>query len=120
MMTELPQPQGLYDPRNEHDACGVGFVVVGPLTPSRFDLWVTNTNARVLVTVTCDGRPVENAWLRVSGKDGAMTHCGTGTDGTTEILLLPETDWELRVTGDGIVDETLSIRSPLAVAFTPG
>ncbi|MFO1070309.1 MAG: glutamate synthase large subunit [Geminicoccaceae bacterium] len=23
---ELPQPQGLYDPRNEHDACGVGFV----------------------------------------------------------------------------------------------
>jgi len=21
-----PQPQGLYDPRNEHDACGVGFV----------------------------------------------------------------------------------------------
>ena len=23
----LPAPQGLYDPRNEHDACGVGFVV---------------------------------------------------------------------------------------------
>ena len=22
----LPSPQGLYDPRNEHDACGVGFV----------------------------------------------------------------------------------------------
>ncbi len=22
----LPQPQGLYDPSNEHDACGVGFV----------------------------------------------------------------------------------------------
>ena len=22
----LPLPQGLYDPRNEHDACGVGFV----------------------------------------------------------------------------------------------
>ncbi len=22
----LPKPQGLYDPRNEHDACGVGFV----------------------------------------------------------------------------------------------
>ncbi len=22
----LPEPQGLYDPRNEHDACGVGFV----------------------------------------------------------------------------------------------
>ncbi len=21
-----PAPQGLYDPRNEHDACGVGFV----------------------------------------------------------------------------------------------
>ena len=21
-----PGPQGLYDPRNEHDACGVGFV----------------------------------------------------------------------------------------------
>jgi glutamate synthase domain-containing protein 1 len=21
-----PQPQGLYDPRNEHDACGIGFV----------------------------------------------------------------------------------------------
>jgi len=23
----LPPPQGLYDPRNEHDSCGVGFVV---------------------------------------------------------------------------------------------
>ena len=23
----LPSPQGLYDPRNEHDACGLGFVV---------------------------------------------------------------------------------------------
>ena len=22
----LPAPQGLYDPRNEHDACGVGFI----------------------------------------------------------------------------------------------
>src|SRR4030081_3483229 len=22
----LPQAQGLYDPRNEHDACGIGFV----------------------------------------------------------------------------------------------
>nr|WP_241233587.1 glutamate synthase large subunit [Altericroceibacterium xinjiangense] len=25
-MTDLPPAQGLYDPRNEHDACGVGFV----------------------------------------------------------------------------------------------
>jgi len=25
-MTRSPQAQGLYDPRNEHDACGVGFV----------------------------------------------------------------------------------------------
>ncbi|MEO0061758.1 MAG: Ferredoxin-dependent glutamate synthase 1, partial [Pseudomonadota bacterium] len=25
-MTEYPAPQGLYDPRNEHDACGVGFI----------------------------------------------------------------------------------------------
>ena len=25
-MTEYPAPQGLYDPRNEHDNCGVGFV----------------------------------------------------------------------------------------------
>ena len=24
---DLPQKQGLYDPRNEHDSCGVGFVV---------------------------------------------------------------------------------------------
>ncbi len=24
--TGLPSPQGLYDPRNEHDACGIGFV----------------------------------------------------------------------------------------------
>ncbi|HKT15503.1 MAG TPA: glutamate synthase large subunit, partial [Allosphingosinicella sp.] len=23
---DLPEPQGLYDPRNEHDSCGVGFV----------------------------------------------------------------------------------------------
>ncbi|MDB5351670.1 MAG: hypothetical protein JWN86_2917 [Planctomycetota bacterium] len=27
MSSGLPQAQGLYDPRNEHDACGVGFVV---------------------------------------------------------------------------------------------
>ncbi|MEO6811993.1 MAG: glutamate synthase large subunit, partial [Isosphaeraceae bacterium] len=27
MNTRLPTTQGLYDPRNEHDACGVGFVV---------------------------------------------------------------------------------------------
>ena len=26
-MPDLPAPQGLYDPRNEHDACGVAFVV---------------------------------------------------------------------------------------------
>jgi len=26
-MGRLPGPQGLYDPRNEHDACGMGFVV---------------------------------------------------------------------------------------------
>src|SRR5262245_10284437 len=25
--SEPPQAQGLYDPRNEHDACGVGFIV---------------------------------------------------------------------------------------------
>src|SRR5262249_53764745 len=25
-MTAFPQKQGLYDPRNEHDSCGVGFV----------------------------------------------------------------------------------------------
>ena len=24
---DLPPPQGLYDPRNEHDGCGVGFLV---------------------------------------------------------------------------------------------
>ncbi|MCY3960560.1 MAG: hypothetical protein OXG34_02675, partial [bacterium] len=24
---QLPHPQGLYDPRNEHDGCGVGFLV---------------------------------------------------------------------------------------------
>src|ERR1022692_2078683 len=26
-MNGLPVEQGLYDPRNEHDACGLGFVV---------------------------------------------------------------------------------------------
>ena len=24
---EAPKAQGLYDPQNEHDACGVGFIV---------------------------------------------------------------------------------------------
>lgn len=24
---ELPKAQGLYDPQNEHEACGVGFIV---------------------------------------------------------------------------------------------
>jgi glutamate synthase domain-containing protein 2/glutamate synthase domain-containing protein 1/glutamate synthase domain-containing protein 3 len=27
IQTRTPEPQGLYDPRHEHDACGVGFVV---------------------------------------------------------------------------------------------
>jgi glutamate synthase (ferredoxin) len=27
MQTGIPSPQGLYDPRHEHDGCGVGFVV---------------------------------------------------------------------------------------------
>lgn len=26
LSTGLPPAQGLYDPRNEHDACGIGFV----------------------------------------------------------------------------------------------
>jgi len=26
LMMGLPERQGLYDPRNEHDSCGVGFV----------------------------------------------------------------------------------------------
>jgi len=26
VLTEYPTPQGLYDPRNEHDSCGVGFI----------------------------------------------------------------------------------------------
>ncbi len=26
-LPQLPKPQGLYDPANEHDACGIGFVV---------------------------------------------------------------------------------------------
>ncbi|MBV9766656.1 MAG: hypothetical protein JOZ48_17555, partial [Acidobacteriaceae bacterium] len=26
-LNQLPQPQGLYHPANEHDACGIGFVV---------------------------------------------------------------------------------------------
>ena len=26
-MKDEPEAQGLYDPRHEHDACGVGFVV---------------------------------------------------------------------------------------------
>ena len=26
-MNGLPNRQGLYDPANEHDACGIGFVV---------------------------------------------------------------------------------------------
>lgn len=27
MSWEAPKAQGLYDPQNEHDACGVGFIV---------------------------------------------------------------------------------------------
>lgn len=27
MSWELPKAQGLYDPQNEHEACGVGFIV---------------------------------------------------------------------------------------------
>ena len=26
-LRDLPQRQGMYDPANEHDACGVGFIV---------------------------------------------------------------------------------------------
>src|SRR5680860_1420254 len=33
-MPDLPATQGLYDPRNEHDACGVAFVVDAKGRPS--------------------------------------------------------------------------------------
>lgn len=33
-MDARPAPQGLYDPRNEHDACGVGFVATLTGEPS--------------------------------------------------------------------------------------
>ena len=40
--TQLPPPQGLYDPANEHDACGIGFVVnikAKPRTTSCLRAW---------------------------------------------------------------------------------
>lgn len=51
-MTSLPRPQGLYDPRNEHDNCGVGFVVDIKNRPSHE---IVRQGLEILVNVTHRG-----------------------------------------------------------------
>ena len=48
----LPKPQGLYDPRNEHDACGVGFIanIDGTKTHS-----IVEQGLRILTNLTHRG-----------------------------------------------------------------
>ena len=51
-ITSLPRPQGLYDPRNEHDNCGVGFVVDIKNRPSHE---IVRQGLEILVNVTHRG-----------------------------------------------------------------
>ena len=48
----LPAPQGLYDPRFEHDACGIGFVADIQGRPSH---GIVEQGVEVLVNLTHRG-----------------------------------------------------------------
>ncbi|MFD8482476.1 glutamate synthase large subunit [Kitasatospora sp. NPDC059673] len=82
-----PQAQGLYDPRNEHDACGVGFVAT--------------------LTGVADHRIVEQALtvlrnLEHRGATGAEPDSGDGAGILTQIpdaFLRASTDFELPAAG---------------------
>ncbi len=65
----MPKPQGLYDPRFEHDACGVGFVCN---IDGRKSHDVVQKGLQVLVNLTHRG---------AAGADGGGAvpcHAGTG------------------------------------------
>ena len=47
-MHSFPPPQGLYDPRHEHDACGVAFVATNTVLSPQFHLWLIPLAALVL------------------------------------------------------------------------
>ncbi|MBR4597172.1 MAG: glutamate synthase subunit alpha, partial [Opitutales bacterium] len=70
MKTNYPQPQGLYDPRNEHDACGVGLIV--------------DINANSSHKIVLDGIKVLDRLLH-RGAVGADLQTGDGAGILTQI-----------------------------------
>lgn len=62
---EAPRAQGLYDPQNEHEACGVGFIVAidGKRNHKVNINWLLmkkNTNAQRLYSMSHQLRLIEN------------------------------------------------------------
>ena len=55
-----PEAQGLYDPRNEHDACGVGFVV-------NIKGRKSNALIRDALQILLEPRPSRGSWRRSAG-----------------------------------------------------
>src|ERR1022692_2135626 len=66
--SSLPAPQGLYDPRNEHDACGIGFVASISGHKSHD---IIAKGIQVLINLThrgacgCDPEPGDGAWVLI-------------------------------------------------------
>lgn len=70
MQTLLPRPSGLYDPANEHDSCGVGFVV--------------NLNGDPTHQIVCDGITIlKNLMHR--GAVGGDSKTGDGAGMLTQV-----------------------------------
>ena len=70
MKTNYPQPQGLYNPQNEHDACGVGLIV--------------DINANPAHKIVSDGIKVLDRLLH-RGAVGADLQTGDGAGILTQI-----------------------------------
>jgi glutamate synthase (NADPH/NADH) large chain len=93
---QFPQPQGLYDPRNEHDACGVGFVA-----------HIKGTKSHAIVTQALE--ILKN--LDHRGAVGADPLLG---DGAGILIQMPDTLFRKWATSEGL---TLPAAGDYAVAM---
>jgi glutamate synthase domain-containing protein 1 len=82
--TGLPQKQGLYNPRNEHDACGIGFVAHIKGKP-------THEIVRQALNVLCN--------LNHRGGQGCETNTG---DGAGILMQIPHSFFGNSCTKQGI------------------
>ena len=106
LFSALPEPQGLYDPANESDSCGVAMV--------------TDIQGRRSHSIVTDGL-IALEHLEHRGAAGAEPNSGDGAGILIQLpveLLRDVVDFELPASGDGLV---LSPSWSLAATFAlPG